>query len=579
MFQRNEEQERIGPSKRKDCSTSLYNSTLTTRSKQTKETLLLCKEIKVFNPSQPQLQQNALALFDIGSQLSFISKKLSRQLKLTETETQIMRIAPFGMKEPKSCPTARIQVNVLTNESEIVPLQANIIDYLKNELQIVETSNEFQIQNLTNYWKKPDVLIGADYFFKFISLREIKELKSGHMLVQSKVGPMIVGKTIGIQESPQDDDDQALKHFKRTIIKQGGGYQVCWPWKDSKQKLSNNYGLRPGRLKNLINRLQHNSNLHSYHQILMDQLHSGIIEEVPLRDEVGVIHYLPHHEVLTPSKSTTKLRIVYDVSAHHKGFKSLNEVLYRGPVMLPNLVGVILRFRMMKIVIRANIEKAFLQLELQNEERNCTRFLWLDDIDKELTNENIKCYRFKRTTLFNSANGTEEALYKYERTKEIFGEASMNIREFLSNNEEFNERIPECDLSQTNQENFLGLKWNHERDIIRVTLKPWIGKSLTKRTILQFIASQYDPLSLLVPTMIIQHLWKENIPWDQSLNKQNEQQWINLIKKWPTNIIELPRFVMETSQLTEFHIFTDASKVAYSAAIYILNHGYQDTYS
>ncbi|VDN92356.1 unnamed protein product [Brugia pahangi] len=136
MSQRNEEQERIEPSKRKDCSTSLYNSTLTTRSKQTKETLLLCKEIKVFNPSQSQLQQNALALFDIGSQLSFISKKLSRQLKLTETETQIMRIAPFGMKEPKSCPTARIQLNVLTTESEIIQLQANIIDYLTNELQM-----------------------------------------------------------------------------------------------------------------------------------------------------------------------------------------------------------------------------------------------------------------------------------------------------------------------------------------------------------------------------------------------------------------------------------------------------------
>ncbi|VIO85976.1 Uncharacterized protein BM_BM17886 [Brugia malayi] len=109
-------------------------------------------------------------------------------------------------------------------------------------------------------------------------------------------------ETIDIQKSSQDDDDdQALKHFKRTIIKQGGRYQ----------------------------------------------------------DEVGVIHYLPHHEVLTPSKSTTKLRIVYDASAHHKGFKSLNEVLHRGPVMLPDSVGVILRFRMMKIVITADIEKHF----------------------------------------------------------------------------------------------------------------------------------------------------------------------------------------------------------------------------
>ncbi|VDN82033.1 unnamed protein product [Brugia pahangi] len=45
-----------------------------------------------------------------------------------------------------------------------------------------------------------------------------------------------------------------------------------------------------------------------------------------------------------------------------------------------------------------------------------------------------------------------------------------------------------------------------------------------------------------------------------------------------TNIIELPRFVMEALQLTEFHIFTDASKVAYSAAICVLNHGYQGAY-
>uniref|UniRef100_A8PHY5 Uncharacterized protein n=1 Tax=Brugia malayi TaxID=6279 RepID=A8PHY5_BRUMA len=309
MSQRNEEQERIGPSKRKDCSTSLYNSTLTTRSKQTKETLLLCKEIKVFNSSQPQLQQNALALFDIGSQLSFISKKLSRQLKLTETETQIMRIAPIWYER-----TEIMSHCSHTTKCELYPKE------------VVYSTNANINSELEKFWKL---------------------------------------ETIGIQESPQDDDDdQALKHFKRTIIKQGKRYQVCWPWKDSKQKLSNNYGLCLGRLKNLINRLQHNSNLHSYHQILMDQLHSGIIEEVPPKDEVGIIHYLPHHEVLTPSKSTTKLRIVYDASAHHKGFKSLNEVLYRGPVMLPDLVGVILRFWMMRIVITTDIEKALLQLEL-----------------------------------------------------------------------------------------------------------------------------------------------------------------------------------------------------------------------
>ncbi|VDN03988.1 unnamed protein product, partial [Onchocerca ochengi] len=113
-------------------------------------------------------------------------------------------------------------------------------------------------------------------------------------------------------------------------------------------------------------------------------------------DREGIIHYLPHHEVLTPGKTTTKLRIVYDASAHIKGEKSLNNVLYRGPITLPDLAGVLLRFRMMKTVIMADIEKAFLQLELHPSERNCTRLLWLKEIQGEITKENLVCYRFQR---------------------------------------------------------------------------------------------------------------------------------------------------------------------------------------
>ncbi|MCP9261084.1 Pao retrotransposon peptidase family protein [Dirofilaria immitis] len=83
-------------------------------------------------------------------------------------------------------------------------------------------------------------------------------------------------------------------------------------------------------------------------------------------NQSGVIHYLPHHEVLTPGKSTTKLRIVYDASARLKGVKSLNDILYRGPITRPDI------------------------------ERNCTRFLWLKNIQGEVTDDNIVCYRFQR---------------------------------------------------------------------------------------------------------------------------------------------------------------------------------------
>ncbi|XGW12257.1 hypothetical protein V3C99_013168, partial [Haemonchus contortus] len=68
-------------------------------------------------------------------------------------------------------------------------------------------------------------------------------------------------------------------------------------------------------------------------------------------------HYLAHQAVVTPNKLTTKLRIVFDASAHYKGCPSLNEVLHRGPVILPQLFGILLRFRIGRIGIIADVEK------------------------------------------------------------------------------------------------------------------------------------------------------------------------------------------------------------------------------
>uniref|UniRef100_A0AAF5PHC1 Uncharacterized protein n=1 Tax=Wuchereria bancrofti TaxID=6293 RepID=A0AAF5PHC1_WUCBA len=48
----------------------------------------------------------------------------------------------------------------------------------------------------------------------------------------------------------------ALKHFKGTITKQNGQYQVSGPWKDSTVSLIDNYGFCLGRLKTSIKRLQ-----------------------------------------------------------------------------------------------------------------------------------------------------------------------------------------------------------------------------------------------------------------------------------------------------------------------------------
>ena len=71
-------------------------------------------------------------------------------------------------------------------------------------------------------------------------------------------------------------------------------------------------------------------------------------------------HYIPHHAVINPDKSSTKVRVVYDASAKiKKEQKSLNECLYPGPTMLKDLTDILLRFRLNRIAIVADIEKAF----------------------------------------------------------------------------------------------------------------------------------------------------------------------------------------------------------------------------
>ena len=108
-------------------------------------------------------------------------------------------------------------------------------------------------------------------------------------------------------------------------------------------------------------------------------------------------HYIPHNVVVNPSKATTKVRIVYDASAKTKlDNNSLNECLYRGTILLHNLTGILLRFRMKQIAVVADIEKTFLQIGLPEVVKDVTRFFWLKNKTIINVENNIQAYRFCR---------------------------------------------------------------------------------------------------------------------------------------------------------------------------------------
>ena len=307
-------------------------------------------------------------------------------------------------------------------------------------------------------------------------------------------------ESIGINpKSKEERDNLVVESFKKTISRQPDGrYEVCCPWRKENPDIQDNYRLALRRLKSLIKRFDQNKTLRQqYDDITKEQLKKGIIEEVNGKEISGKPrHYIPHHVVITPEKSTTKVRVVYDASAKtNKESLSLNECLHRGPVILEDLCGILLRFRTTKIGIIADIEKAFLQVALNQRDRDVTGLLWLKDINRCATKDNIQTYRFTRLPLFllsgtishhleldasdtaiqvkdyiyvdnliTGADNEKDILELYQNCRKIFGEASMNLRDWLWNSQKLNCNFTEEDKMKEEITRVLGLLWNVKFD-------------------------------------------------------------------------------------------------------------------
>ena len=204
--------------------------------------------------------------------------------------------------------------------------------------------------------------------------------------------------------------------------------------------------------------------------------------------------------------------------------------------MLQNLIGVLLRFRLNKIALVADIEKAFLQVGLTEDSRDVTRFVWLKNQDKLSIENNIQEYRFCRVPFgiisspfllaatvdyhlktFNSRTAENiaqniyvdnvitgsptdgDALDFYSEAKQIFSKAGMNLRDWTSNSEQVRNKIQKQDRSNAKEMKILGLSWivTDDQMSINVGLTSNSQAKLSKRIVLKQIASAFDPLGFL----------------------------------------------------------------------------------
>ncbi len=122
---------------------------------------------------------------------------------------------------------------------------------------------------------------------------------------------------IGIDKpSPLTDDDIAIQQFKDTVKVRDNRYEVSWPWKVENPELPSNYHLALNHFRHIAKKFQSNPDLlKRYDDIIQDQIKQGIIEPVSVTTQEGPLkHYIPHHPVETPSKTTTKVRVTHPLS-------------------------------------------------------------------------------------------------------------------------------------------------------------------------------------------------------------------------------------------------------------------------
>ena len=125
----------------------------------------------------------------------------------------------------------------------------------------------------------------------------------------------------------------------------------------------------------------------------------GHMTLMPFPDFRKAHYYIPHHCVSKPTYTSTKLRVVFQVSCHTTTQKSLNDNFLVGQTIQDDLYILLLRFRMYRYALSADIVKMFRQVLLHEEDRPFQSILWRNDITEEIQTYQINTVAYG-TALF-----------------------------------------------------------------------------------------------------------------------------------------------------------------------------------
>ena len=378
--------------------------------------------------------RNLTVLWDSGASLCLITFRKANELKLKGKPTQLSIVKVGG--NPEVISSFSYNVPVVDDKGKVTIIKAYGINEITSKIEHINVSmvahlfKETTVEEIERPCGNVDLLIG----FNYAGLHPVREQVAGNLLLlknafgrclggthkslhektvnhlqnavilfalvyKTSFDSFLEGENLGVSCKPKCGscgcgkcmlgtrectlkEERELHQIEENMNFMGNHWEASYPWIKDPNLLVDNRVAAVAMLRSTEKRLSKNPELV---KVYGDQIKDLVERNVPVKlsecemmEYKGPVHYLSHHEVLKQDSKSTPCRLVFNASAKFRG-QVINDFWAKGPDLLNNPLGILIRFREREHGVAGDISKMYHSVKLKpGVDCHTHRFLWRD---------------------------------------------------------------------------------------------------------------------------------------------------------------------------------------------------------